>query len=181
MRHAQLQHSIGGPLMATPVGNIELLSAHTRAEIDHWVAKFPSGRQRSAVISALRFAQEQNNGFLTTDLMNAIAEYLKLPPIQVYEVASFYSMFETHPCGRHHVSVCTNISCMLRGGEELLAHAERKLGIKVGESTPDGRIFLKQEEECLAACTGAPMMMVDHVFHEHLTPEKVDSILDELK
>jgi NADH-quinone oxidoreductase subunit E len=167
--------------MAAPVGNIELLSAHTRAEIDHWVAKFPAGRQRSAVISALRFAQEQNNGFLTTDLMNAVAEYLKLPPIQVYEVASFYSMFETHPCGRHHVSICTNISCMLRGGEELIAHAEQKLGIKLGESTPDGRIFLKREEECLAACTGAPMMMVDHVFYEHLTPEKVDAILDELK
>ena len=167
--------------MTAPVGNIELLSAHTRAEIDHWVAKFPAGRQRSAVISALRFAQEQNNGFLTTDLMNAVAEYLQLPPIQVYEVASFYSMFETHPCGRHHVSICTNISCMLRGGEELIAHAEQKLGIKLGESTPDGRIFLKREEECLAACTGAPMMMVDHVFYEHLTPEKVDAILDELK
>ena len=167
--------------MAGPVGNIELLSAHTRAEIDHWVAKFPAGRQRSAVLSALRFAQEQNNGYLTADLMNAIAEYLKLPPIQVYEVASFYSMYETHPCGRHHVSICTNISCMLRGGEELVAHAEKKLGIKLGQSTPDGRIFLKQEEECLAACTGAPMLMVDHVFHEHLTPEKVDAILDDLK
>jgi NADH-quinone oxidoreductase subunit E len=113
--------------------------------------------------------------------MNAVAEYLHLPPIQVYEVASFYSMFELAPCGRHHVSICTNISCMLRGGEDLVAHAERKLGIRLGESTPDGRILLKREEECLAACTGAPMMMVDHVFHEHLTPEKVDRILDELK
>jgi NADH-quinone oxidoreductase subunit E len=167
--------------MSAPVGNIKLLSAHTREEIDHWVAKFPAGRQRSAVLSALRFAQEQNHGFLTADLMNAVAEYLKLPPIQVYEVASFYSMYETHPCGRHHVSICTNISCMLRGGEELVAHAEKKLGIKLGESTPDGRIFLKREEECLAACTGAPMMMVDHVFHEHLTPATVDAILDGLK
>ncbi len=157
------------------------LSAHTRAEIDHWVARFPAGRQRSAVIAALRAAQEQNQGYLTAPLMDAIAAYLKLPPIQVYEVASFYSMFETHPCGRHHVSVCTNISCMLRGGEELLAHVEKRLGIKVGESTPDGRIFLKQEEECLAACTGAPMMMVDHVYHENLTPESVDRILAELK
>ena len=90
-------------------------------------------------------------------------------------------MFETHPCGRHHVSICTNISCMLRGGEELVAHAEKKLGIKLNESTADGRIFLKREEECLAACTGAPMMMVDHVFHENLTPEKLDEILDALK
>ena len=111
----------------------------------------------------------------------SIAAYLKLAPIQVYEVASFYSMFETHPCGRHHVSICTNISCMLNGAEELLAHAQNKLGIKVNESTADGRIFLKQEEECLAACTGAPMMMVDHVFHEHLTPEALDAILDALK
>ena len=86
--------------------------------------------------------------------MDAVAEYLELPPIQVYEVARFYSMYELHPCGRHHVSICTNISCMLRGGEELVAHAEKQLGIKLGESTPDGRIFLKREEECLAACTG---------------------------
>ena len=157
------------------------LNEHTRAEIDQWVAKFPPGRQRSATIAALRAAQEQNHGHLTSELMNAVAEYLHLPPIQVYEVASFYSMFEIAPCGRHHVSICTNISCMLRGGEDLVAHAERKLGIRLGESTPDGRILLKREEECLAACTGATMMMVDHVFHEHLTPEKVDRILDELK
>jgi NADH-quinone oxidoreductase subunit E len=167
--------------MSTEMGKTALLSAATRQEIDHWVAKFPAGRQRSAVISALRAAQEQNHGYLTPDLMDAVAEYLVLPPIQVYEVASFYSMFETHPCGRHHVSICTNISCMLRGGEELVAHVEQRLGIKLGESTADGRIFFKREEECLAACTGAPMMMVDHVYHEHLTPEKVDQILDDLK
>jgi NADH-quinone oxidoreductase subunit E len=160
---------------------IKLLSEHTRHEIDSWVKKFPPGRQRSACISALRAAQEQNQGFLTADLMDAVAQYLELPPVQVYEIASFYSMFEIHPCGRHHVSICTNLSCMLNGAEDLVAHAERKLGIKLNESTPDGRIFLKREEECLAACTGAPMMMVDHIFHEYLTAEKVDSILDELK
>ena len=158
-----------------------LLTAHTREEIDHWVAKFPPGRQRSAVLSALRAAQEQNHGFLSPELMDEVAQYLQLPPIQVYEVASFYSMFVTHPFGRHHVSVCTNISCMLRGSGEVVERIEKKLGIKTGESTPDGRIYLKREEECLAACTGAPMLMVDHVFHEHLTPEKVDRILDELK
>jgi NADH-quinone oxidoreductase subunit E len=158
-----------------------VLSGHTREEIDHWVAKFPPGRQRSAVLSALRAAQEQNQGFLTPALMDAVAAHLQLPPIQVYEVASFYSMFETHPCGRHHVSVCTNISCMLRGGEDIEAYVERKLGIRTGQSTADGRIFLKREQECLAACTGAPMMMVDHIYHEHLTPETVDQILDALK
>jgi NADH-quinone oxidoreductase subunit E len=168
-------------MMSVEEPKAEVLSGHTREEIDRWVAKFPPGRQRSAVLSALRAAQEQNHGFLTPELMDAVAEHLQLPPIQVYEVASFYSMFETHPCGRHHVSVCTNISCMLRGGEEIAAHVERKLGIKLGESTADGRIYLKREEECLAACTGAPMMMVDHHYHEHLTPEKVDRILAELK
>ena len=157
------------------------LSKHLCEEIDRWVAKFPPERKRSAVISALHAAQHENGGHLTTPLMDAIAEYLGLPPIQVYEVAEFYSMFETHPVGRHHVSVCTNISCMLRGGETVLAHIEKKLGIRVGESTPDGRIFLKREEECLAACTGAPMMMVDHVYYEDLTPEKVDAVLDALK
>ncbi|MGH8137713.1 MAG: NADH-quinone oxidoreductase subunit NuoE [Steroidobacteraceae bacterium] len=163
------------------MSRVKLLSEQTRQEIDHWVKKFPAGRQRSACLSALRAAQEQNNGYLTTELLDAVAEYLSLPPVQVYEVASFYSMFELHPCGRHHVSICTNISCMLNGAEDLVAHAERKLGIKLNQSTPDGRIFLKQEEECLAACTGAPMMMVDHVFYEHLTPQKVDKVLDELK
>jgi len=157
------------------------LPEHVRHEIDHWVAKFPPGRQRSAVISALRAVQEHNQGHLTVPLMDAVAHYLQLPPIQVYEVASFYSMFETHPCGRHHVSVCTNISCMLRGGEDIAAYVERKLGIRTGESTPDGRVFLKREEECLAACTGAPMMMIDHVYYEHLTPQRVDQILDALE
>jgi NADH:ubiquinone oxidoreductase subunit E len=96
-----------------------------------------SGKQRSAVLSALRFAQEQNNGFLTSDLMDAVAEYLRLPPIQVYEVASFYSMFETHPCGRHHVSICTNISCMLNGAENIVATPRRNSASRSGESTPD--------------------------------------------
>jgi len=158
-----------------------ILNEHTRHEIDEWIGRFPAGRHRSAVLSALRFTQEQNNGFLTPELMDGVAECLRLPSIQVYEVATFYSMFETHPCGRHHVSICTNISCMLNGAEDLVKHCEKKLGIKLGESTPDGRIFLKQEEECLAACTGAPMMMVDHIFHEYLTPEKVDKVLDDLK
>jgi NADH-quinone oxidoreductase subunit E len=163
--------------MSTEASKSTLLSAHTREHIELWVAKFPPGRQRSAVLAALRAAQEQNHGHLTTELMDAIAQYLQLPPIQVYEVASFYSMFETRPCGRHHLSVCTNISCLLRGGEQILAYVEAKLGIRAGQSTADGRIFLKREEECLAACTGAPMLMVDHLYHENLTPEKVDQIL----
>ena len=158
----------------------EALSAHVRAEIDHWLTKFPSDRKRSAVIAALHAVQHEK-GHLPQASMDAVAGYLDIPPIQVYEVASFYSMFETRPCGRHHISVCTNISCMLCGGEDILAHLEKRLGIKVGESTADGRFYLKQEEECLAACNGAPMMMVNHVYFEHLTPAKVDQILDEHK
>ena len=157
------------------------LSEHVRREIDHWVAKFPEGRQRSAVISALHAVQHENGGYLTPPLMNAVADYLGLPPIQVYEVATFYSMFETKPVGRHHVSICTNISCMLRGADEIVEHVERKLGIKTGQSTPDGKFYLKLEEECLAACCGASMMMVDHVYHENLTPEQAAEILDNVR
>ena len=157
------------------------LTEHTRQEIDRWLARFPPDRRRSAVIAALREAQHQNGGYLTTSLMDAVAEYIGLPPIQVYEVASFYSMFETKPCGRVHVSVCTNISCMLCGADEIVDAVEKHLGIRTGESTPDGRIYLKREEECLAACNNAPMMMVDHVFHENLTPESAVAILDGVK
>jgi NADH-quinone oxidoreductase subunit E len=156
------------------------LSAHAREEIDHWVAKFPQGRQRSAVIGALHVVQHENNGYLTPALMNAVADYLGLPAIQVYEVATFYSMFETKPVGRHSISVCTNISCMLRGAADIVKYVEQRLGVKTGHSTPDGKFHLKLEEECLAACCGAPMMMVDHRYHENLTVGKVDEILDAL-
>jgi len=159
----------------------DLLTGHTREEIDHWLGKYPPEQRRSAVIAALREAQHQNQGYLTRELMDAIAVYLDLPPIYVYEAASFYSMFETQPVGRHSVSICTNVSCMLCGSDEIVAHIEGKLGIKIGESTPDGRIYLKREEECLASCCGAPMMMVDHVYYENLTPQKIDQILDALE
>lgn len=159
---------------------ISLLSDHTREQIDHWVTRFPADRKRSAVLSALSAAQHQNQGYLTTELMDAVAEYLDMAAIHVYEVASFYSMYETRPVARHNVAICTNISCMLMGSEGIVEHVENKLGIKIGESTEDGRIYLKCEEECLAACAGGPMMQVDHVYYENLTPEKVDEILDGL-
>lgn len=158
----------------------QLLSDHVRDEIERWKARFPEDGRRSAVIGALHAVQHENNGYLTAELMNGVAEYLDLPTIYVYEVANFYSMFNTVPVGRHNVGICTNISCMLRGAEDIVSHVESKLDIKLGESTGDGRIFLKKEEECLAACCGAPMMMVDHVYHENLTIEKVDEILDAL-
>lgn len=163
------------------MSDANILSAHVREEIDRWTARFPEGKQRSAVIGALHAAQHENDGYLTVEILNGVAEYLSMPTIQVYEVATFYSMFQTKPVGRHNVAICTNVSCMLRGADDIVDHVEKKLGIKLGESTEDGRIFLKQEEECLAACCGAPMMMVDHKYHENLTPERVDEILDGLE
>lgn len=158
-----------------------VLSAETRAEIEHWLTKFPADRRRSATLQALMAAQQQNGGHLTDALIAAVAGYLGIPPVWAYEVASFYSMFQLEPVGRHNVAICTNISCWLNGAEDLVRHCEQKLGIRLGESTPDGRIFLKREEECLAACAGAPMMVVDGHYHERLTAQKLDQILDGLK
>jgi len=158
-----------------------VLSAHTIEHIDLWVAKFPPDRKRSALLQALWAAQEQNNGFLDDGLITAVAKYLELPPIWAYEVANFYSMYETKPVGRNNVAVCTNISCWLNGAEDIVRHCEKKLGVKLGESTADGRVYLKVEEECLAACAGAPMMVVNGHYHEKLTPKSVDEILDGLK
>ncbi len=160
---------------------MKALSEHAKAEIDRWIKKYPEGQKQSAVLAAMREVQHENDGYLTRELMDAVAEYLEMPPIAVYEVASFYSMLETDKVGRHSISVCTNISCMLNGSDTIMQYIEKKLGIKEGESTEDGRYHLKQEEECLAACCGAPMMMVDHVYHENLTPEKVDEILEKLE
>jgi len=162
------------------VDPMQALTADTRAHIDHWATKFPPDRKRSAVIQGLMAAQEQNGGFLTDELTAAVARYLGILPVFAYEVASFYSMLETRPVGRNNVAICTNISCWLNGAERIVEHCEKKLGVKLGESTPDGRVYLKKEEECLAACCGAPMMAVNGHYHEHLTPEKVDEILDKL-
>lgn len=161
--------------------NVAQLSSHVREEIDHWLGKYPEDRKQSALLAALRAAQHENGGYLTTALMDAVADYLELPKIAVYEVATFYSMLETEKVGRHNIAVCTNISCMLRGADEIVAHIEERLGVRLGESTADGKFYLKREEECLAACCGAPMMQVNHVYHENLTPEIVDQIIDSLE
>lgn len=163
------------------VDPLSVLSDQTRAYIDHWLTKFPPERKRSALVQAMFAAQQQNGGWLSDELITAVARYLDLPPVWAYEVASFYSMFETRPVGRHNVALCTNISCWLNGAEDLVRHCERKLGVKLGESTADGRIYLKHEDECVAACCGAPVMMVNGHYHEKLTPEKVDKILDGLE
>ena len=161
-------------------GKKALLSADTCQKIDHWLSKFPPEGKRSALIQALIAAQDQNGGWLNKDMIEAVADYMQVPPIWAYEVSSFYSMMDTHPVGRHKVNVCTNISCWLNGAEDIVSHIENKLGIKMGQTTEDKRITLIVEEECLAACCGAPMMVVDGHYHENLDVEKIDKILDGL-
>ena len=153
-----------------------ILSEEVKSGIDHWLAKYAAEQKQSAVISALTLVQEADGGWLKIEMMDAVADYLDMPKIAVYEVASFYSMLETEPVGRNMVAVCTNISCMLRGAETVVSHLEARLGIKLGETTRDGRITLKMEEECLAGCTGAPMMTVNGHYQENLTPEKIDEL-----
>src|SRR5690606_25070149 len=156
--------------------HLELLTDETKATIDYWLAKYPHDQRRSAVLGALHAVQDQNIGWISTELMAAVSEYLDIPLDWVREAAEFYSMFHTEPVGRHKISICTNISCMLRGSEKIVQYAENKLGIKLGETTEDGRITLVKEEECVAACTGAPMMIVDGHYHENLTEQSIDEI-----
>ena len=158
----------------------DLLNGDTRVRIDLWVAKFPPQNKRSALIQALLAAQDQNGGWIGKDLIEAVADYLDLPPVWAHEVASFYSMIDRQPVGRHKVNICTNISCWLNGAEDIVGHVEKKLGVSLGQTTADERITLVVEEECLAACCGAPMMVVDGHYHENLDPQKVDEILDGL-
>jgi NADH-quinone oxidoreductase subunit E len=157
----------------------KLINDASRAEIDRWIAKYPPEQRQSAVMAALRIVQDQNGGWLTNELMDAVAEYLDMPKIAVYEVATFYSMYELRPVGRHKICVCTNISCLLCGSDGVVEHLEKKLGIKMGETTTDRRFTLK-EVECLGACCGAPMMQIGHAYHENLTPQKIDEILAKL-
>lgn len=155
------------------------LTQHVRAEIDDWLSRYPDDRKQSAVLAALRAVQHED-GYLSAEKMDAVADYLGMPKIAVYEVASFYSMYNLKPVGRHTIAVCTNVSCLLCGADDIVEYLENKLGVKTGESTSDGKFYLKREEECLAACCGAPMMQVDHVYYEQLTPESIDEILDDL-
>ena len=149
-------------------------------EIDIVRSKFPEDKSKSAIIESLLLIQHDNNGFLSDELMASLANYLNINKIDVYEVATFYSMFNLKPVGKITISVCTNVSCMLRNSDGIVDHIEKKLKIKIGESTKDNKFYLKDEMECLAACNGAPMMQVNHINYENLTFEKVDNILDEI-
>jgi len=158
---------------------LDLITAESKADIDNWVAKYPADKKESAVMAALRIVQDQNGGYLTNELIDAVAEYLEMPAIAVYEVATFYSMYERSPVGKHKICVCTNISCMLCGSDEVVSHLENKLGIKLGETTADGKFTLK-EVQCLGACVNAPMLQLGREYHEKLTPEKLDKLIDSL-
>jgi len=157
----------------------DLIAHSALKEIDHWIAKYPDEQKQSAVMAALRIAQENNAGFLTNELMDAVAGYLDMPRIAVYEVATFYSMYEHQAVGRHKICVCNSISCLLNGSQEILTYLQDKLGVKLGEVTADGKFSIK-EVECLGACVGAPAVMIGKQYYENLSPEKIDKILEEL-
>lgn len=160
---------------------ISLISDSIKKEIDQWLKKFPTEQKQSGVLYALRLVQEQNGGWLTEALMDAVAEYLELPKIAVYEVATFYEMYDLKPVGKHKIAVCNNISCVLRGSQEIIDHLQKRFAVPMGEPTKDG-LFTLKEAECLAACVRAPAMLVDDKhYHDNLTIEKVDEILEELK
>ncbi|MEM7194192.1 MAG: NAD(P)H-dependent oxidoreductase subunit E [Pseudomonadota bacterium] len=153
-----------------------MLSPFSLGEIKRELAKYPADRRQSALMAALRIAQDEHK-WLSPELIENVADLIGVPAIRAHEVASFYSMYELEPVGEHRVFVCTNISCMLRGSDEIVDHIRSKLGIGFNETTSDGKFTLK-EVECLCACAGAPMMQVDHDYHENLTPEKIDTILE---
>lgn len=155
-----------------------MLSQESLAAIEKERAKYPPEQAQAAVMAALRIAQDEI-GWLPREMLDYVAELLGMQPIQVYEVATFYAAYDLKPVGRHKVAVCGSISCWLCGSDDILAHCKRKLGIGIGETTPDGRITL-QEVECLGACVGAPMMMIGNQYYENLTPARIDEILDAL-
>lgn len=156
-----------------------MLSENSLQQIQAEVAKYPQGHARAAVLAALRIAQKEH-GWLSPNVMEAVAETLKIEPIKVAEVATFYTMYDLKPVGRHKISLCTNITCSLRGSSELAGHLIDKLNIGFGETTEDGRFTLK-EVECLAACAGAPVAIIDTEYCENLTPQKMDEILESLE
>lgn len=156
----------------------ELVSSESIKAINHWIEKYPTERKRSAIIPVFTIVQDEL-GHLSREVMDAVADYLQIPHIGAYEVATFYSMFRLEPAGKHVVSLCTNVSCMLAGSEGLKQWFKDELGIEPGETTEDGRITLK-EVECMAACGGAPMLEVDKQYHENLTVDKMADLIRNL-
>ncbi len=159
--------------------NRQELNAEVKAGIDAWLLRYPADQKQSGVLYALRLAQEHNGGWLSEALMDAVADYLALPKIAVYEVATFYSMYDLQPVGQRKIAVCVNISCNLCGSDKILDHLKTRLGVGPGETTQDGRYTIKAVE-CLAACTRAPALLVDDKhYYDNLTPESIDKMLAE--
>jgi NADH-quinone oxidoreductase subunit E len=157
-----------------------MLSPQSIEKIEYELTKYPANQRQAAVMSALRIVQTER-GWLSQESITEVAQYLGMPEIAAMEVATFYNMYDLAPVGKYKVTVCTNISCMLRDSDEIVDHLKEKLGIGFNEITADGKFCLK-EGECMGACGGAPLMIVNnHTMHEFLTPEKVDKILDELE
>ena len=163
------------------VEGLFVISDSVKTEIDRWIEKYPPDQKRSAVVAAALLVQEQNEGWISEAAMKAVAEYLEIPPIVVYEVVSFYDMYNTQPIGKNKIGVCTNVACSLRGSDEIVDCLKKRLGVGMGETTDDG-LFTLREMECMAACAGAPMCQVnDKQYHEKLTPEKMLGIIDQLE
>ena len=157
-----------------------MLSAEAIKKIDYELTKYPANQRRAAVMSALRIVQTER-GWLSKESMTEVAEYLRIPEIAAMEVATFYNMYDLANVGKYKITVCTNISCMLRDSDVIVSHLQTKLGVGFNELTGDGKFCLK-EGECMGACGGAPLMTVNnHTMHEFLTPESVDKILESLK
>jgi len=146
--------------------------------VNQIIKRYPQGRQKSALLPVLHIAQSENDGWLSPEMMDYVASLLDIQPIEVYEVASFYSMFNLKPVGNCVIEVCQTGPCWLNGAEKILSHFETRLGIKPGETTPDGKFTLKTVE-CLAACGNAPVIQVGTEYHENLTPSKVDELLEQ--
>ena len=157
--------------------NITAFNTETLVLVNRIIKRYPQGRQKSALLPLLHIAQSENNGWLSSEIMDYVATLLDIQPIEVYEVASFYSMYNLQPVGNCVIEVCQTGPCWLKGAEEIVAHYEARLGIKVGETTADGRFTLKTVE-CLAACGNAPVLQVGTEYHENLTIQKADELLD---
>lgn len=155
------------------------LSEDIRRSIDEWILRYPPEQKKSGVFEALRLVQQANTNALTVPLMDAVADYLDMPRISVYEIAAFYTLYNLNPMGEHIIDVCTNISCRLNGAEKLLKHIEKRLKIGINGTTADGKITLR-EVECLGACITPPVCMVGKKYHVNLTPEKIDELLNSL-
>ena len=157
-----------------------MLSKKSISKIEYELTKYPANQRKAAVMSALRIVQTEL-GWLSPESISEVANYLGIPEIAALEVATFYNMYDLEPVGQYKITVCTNISCMLRDSDEIVNHLQKKLGVGFNEVTEDGKFCLK-EGECMGACGGAPLMSVNNTkMHEFLTPEKVDDILEKLK